>query len=198
MISSVARQPRRLLVALLGAGLLLSPAIVCGGWALGVRASGNIHEVEPDQLYRSAQLSGPVLTDVIDRYGIRTVINLRGRNPGAEWYRDETAITARKGITHIDIEMSASKEPEAVTIDRLIEAFKTSSRPILVHCEAGADRSGLAAAIFELAFAHRPVSVAEKQLSFYYGHFPWLASKTGAMDDAFERIAANAHQTHRN
>ena len=193
MISFVGLQRHRLLVALLAVGLWLSPVTILGGWALGVRATGNVHEVEAGQLYRSAQLSGYSLNEVIDRYGIHTVINLRGRNPNAKWYRDETAITTRNGISHIDIGMSASKEPDAVTIKELIEAFKTAPRPILVHCEGGADRSGLASAIFELVIAHRPASDAERQFSFYYGHFPWLTSKTGAMDNAFERIAANSH-----
>jgi protein tyrosine/serine phosphatase len=193
MLPSVALQRRHFLVALFAAGFLLSPVIVLGGWVLGVRASGNVHEVEPGQLYRSAQLSGSALNGVIDRYGIRTVINLRGRNPSSEWYRDEMAITARKGITHMDISLSARKEPDAAAVDQLIEAFKTAPKPILVHCEAGADRSGLASAIFELLVVHRSASVAEKQLSFYYGHFPWLISKTDAMDIAFERIAASSH-----
>jgi hypothetical protein len=49
MMSFVALQRRHFLVALLGAGLLLTPAIVLGGWALLVRASGDVHEVGPDQ-----------------------------------------------------------------------------------------------------------------------------------------------------
>jgi len=193
MISFITLQRRRLLIALLAVGLLLSPVTIFGGWALGIRATGNVHEVEAGQLYRSAQLSGYSLNEVLDRYGIHTVINLRGRNPDAKWYRDETAITTHKNITHIDIGMSASKEPDAAIINQLIKAFKTAPRPILIHCEAGADRSGLASAIFELVIAHRPASDAEKQLSFYYGHFPWLTSKTGAMDHAFQRIAANSY-----
>ena len=184
---------RRFRVVLLAVGLLFSPVVALGGWAIGVRVSGNVHEVEPGQLYRSAQLSGPFLNEVIDHYGVRTVINLRGRNPGTDWYRDEMAITARKGITHIDIGMSANKEPDAATIDQLIEAFKIAPKPILIHCEAGADRSGLASAMYELLIAHRSASEADRQLSFFYGHFPWLTSKTGAMDNAFIRIAASTH-----
>jgi len=180
---------RRFLIALLAVGMLLSPVIILGGWALGVQASGNVHEVEPGQLYRSAQLSGNSLNQVIDHYGIRTVINLRGRNPDIKWYSDEIAVTTRRRVNHIDVAMSASKEPDRATIDQLIEAFKSAPKPILIHCKAGADRSGLASAIFELVIAHRTASDAEKQLSFYYGHFPWLTSKTGAMDRTFERIA---------
>src|ERR1700690_4116292 len=103
MTGYFALRPHRFFTAVLVAGLLLSPVVILGGWALGVRASANVHEVEPGQLYRSGQLSGFFMNEVIDRYGIRTIINLRGQNPGKDWYRDEMAIVTRRGITHIDI-----------------------------------------------------------------------------------------------
>lgn len=179
--------------ALVVASLLLLPVITLGGWALGIRAAGNLHEVERSQLYRSAQPGSSFLREIIDRYGIRTVINLRGPNPGAKWYRDEIHVADSKGVTHIDIAMSAGKEPDPATINRLLDAFKSARKPILVHCEAGADRSGLASAIYELRIAHRPASQAARQLSFFYGHFPWLMSRTVAMNNTFAHIAAGSY-----
>ena len=192
-MTSLARlRSRPLLAATVIAGILLSPVIIFSGWALGVRAVGNVHEVEKRQLYRSAQLSDSQLYEVIDQYKIRTIINLRGRNPGLKWYDDEIGVARRMGITHIDVAMSASKKPDAATVDRLTAAFRTAPKPILIHCEGGADRSGLASAIYELQIAHRPLSDATSQLSILYGHFPWLMSKTVAMDNALGHIAAAA------
>lgn len=179
--------------SIISACLPLLLALMFSGWAIGVRVSGNVHEVVPGELYRSAQLSGPSLKRTIARYNIRTVINLRGENSGSAWYRDELAATATSDISHIDIAMSASKEPDDATVDRLIAAFKTDPKPILVHCEAGADRSGLASAIYELKIKNSPASEASRQLSFYYGHFPWLWSRTGAMDRAFWNMVNRAH-----
>jgi protein tyrosine/serine phosphatase len=45
----------------------------------------NFHAVVPGELYRSAQLSGSRLERHIQAEGIRTVINLRGPNPGSAW-----------------------------------------------------------------------------------------------------------------
>jgi protein tyrosine/serine phosphatase len=190
MTSPARLRSRPLLTATVIAGILLLPVITLSGWALGVRAVGNVHEVEKRQLYRSAQLSDSQLNEVIDQYKIRTIINLRGRNPGLKWYDDEIGVASRMGITHIDVAMSASKEPDAATVDRLTAAFQIAPKPILVHCEGGADRSGLASAIYELRIAHRPLSQATSQLSLLYGHFPWLMSKTVAMDNALAHIAA--------
>jgi protein tyrosine/serine phosphatase len=79
--------------------------------------------------------------------------------------RLNSLVARRKGIIHIDVSMSAGKQPDAATVDRLIEVFKTAPKPILVHCEGGADRSGLASAIYELRIARRPASEADRQLS---------------------------------
>ena len=187
------RLRRGLAAIIFMACLPLLTVLIPAGWAIAVRISGNVHEVVPGELYRSAQLSGPFLNKVVTRYGIRTVINLRGPNSESAWYRDEVAATSANHIAHIDIAMSANREPGTETIDQLIAAFKTASKPILVHCEAGADRSGLASAIYELMIEHRPASESNRQLSFYYGHFPWLWSRTGAMDRAFEHLANKVH-----
>jgi protein tyrosine/serine phosphatase len=45
---------------------------------IGLQLVGNVHVVEPGELYRSAQLNGASLDGVLKRYGIKTVINLRG------------------------------------------------------------------------------------------------------------------------
>lgn len=175
---------------LLAAALVLVPPLGIGGWAGALQLTGNIHEIEPGALYRSAQLNGQALGDVLKRYGIRTVINLRGAHDGAKWYEDERARVQAAGVGHLDIRMSATHEPDAATRAALIEALRTAPRPLLIHCKSGADRTGFAAAVYELLVAGRPKDQAAGQLSFRYGHFPWLTSRTGAMDRAFEEIAA--------
>jgi protein tyrosine/serine phosphatase len=169
------------------------PVVGMGGWALGLQLAGTIHVVEPGHLYRAAQLNGAALDEVLDRYGIRTIINLRGENDGKGWYEDEMAVSRKHGLVHIDVAMSARQEPDDATISRLVHMLHDSAEPILVHCESGSDRAGLASALYELLDAGRPVAVAAEQLSFRYGHFPWLGSRTVAMDRTFERIAATLH-----
>src|ERR1700694_330457 len=119
-------------------------ALGAGGWAGGIQLTGNVHAVKPNEIYRSAQINGPNLAGVLDKYGIKTVINLRGEHVGSKWYDDELAVTAKHGVAHIDIRMSAKREPDAVTLQRLMEALRTARRPLLVHCNSGSDRTGLA------------------------------------------------------
>ena len=161
------------------------------GLVLGVRLTGNIHEVEPGQLYRSGQLSVAQLSDTISQYGIKSVINLRGASQNQAWYLDELAVSAKLGVRHFDLALSATREPKPEELAQLERWFSEIPRPILIHCEAGADRSGLAAALYELVIARRSRQVAERQLSLWYGHFPWLLSRTGAMDRALAQFEIN-------
>lgn len=166
--------------------------LAMGGWALGLQAEGNIHVVEPGALYRSAQPNGSELENLLQDYGIRTVINLRGANTGEGWYDDEIAASNKPGVTHVDIAMSARSKPSTETINQLVQTLRDAPRPILVHCKDGADRTGLAAALYELLVEEKPADDAARQLSFWYGHFPWLGSRTVAMDNTFEQIVAKA------
>ena len=63
---------------------------------------------------------------------------------------------------------------------RLIGLQKDAPRPVLIHCKTGADRSGLAAAMWKVVVDKEPKSEAAKELSFWYGHIP--IGKTIAMD----------------
>lgn len=170
-------------------GALLICAGLAGGWAIGLQIVGNVHVVEDGALYRSAQLNDKRLTDVIAAYGIKSVINLRGENRGLWWYDNELEVTTAQGVSHFDVRMSALRETDDATVTQLMETMRTAPRPILIHCESGSDRTGLATALYERFVKKRPAEVAADQISFRYGHFPWLGNRTVAMDRTFKRLS---------
>ena len=177
-------------------GAILSFALVAFGLSVGVWAgylieSGNFHTVIPGQLYRSAELSRHGFEQAIIRFHIRTVINLRGAAPGHPWYEDEIAATRAAGAHHIDFRMSATHLPNSAELQEIETMLEHTESPVLVHCQGGADRSGLVAALYELWIAHLPPADAGAQLSFRFGHFPWLGSRTAAMDEAWQNVIAN-------
>lgn len=159
------------------------------GWTGLQYASGNIHRVGPD-LVRSGQLAPDQLDRLIRRDGIRSVLNLRGAHPEAAWWRREAQVAARRGVAYRSFAISARSEPDDATMDALAALLARMPKPLLVHCWGGADRSGLAAALFELTVAGEDAAKAGDQLSIRYGHVPWFGSATGAMDKAFARFAA--------
>ena len=176
---------RRILLVI--ALIVLAPACFAGY----LHVSGNIHAVEPGVLYRSGQLGGGGLDAFIRTHRIRSILNLRGVHPREAWYREETLVAAENGVLSFPLAISANAVPDTATMMRMEEIMRAAPKPMLVHCEAGSDRSGLASAIFEYAVAGRPSSEASAQLSWIYGHFPWLGSRTGAMDRAFVQFVSN-------
>ncbi|MBS0533116.1 MAG: tyrosine-protein phosphatase [Proteobacteria bacterium] len=177
---------RRISAVVAGATTVVILAV--GGWALFLQLTGNIHAVQSNELYRSAQLDGDDLAQVIDTYKIKSVINLRGDNPGDSWYDEELKITNAQGAQHFDVGIGATSEPEPKVMRKLIALLRTAPRPILVHCYSGADRSGLAAALYEYLVKRESADTSARQLSFWYGHFPWLGSRTIAMDRTFWKL----------
>ncbi|WP_244499788.1 dual specificity protein phosphatase family protein [Tardiphaga robiniae] len=161
---------------------------LAGGWAGYLRLSGNFHPIEEGVIYRSGQLSGLQFADRIEDNGIRSIINLRGDNTGQPWYDAEMKASRAAGVRHVDFPLSAGRELTDDQVRQLTAMLQDLPRPILVHCEAGADRSGVVSALYKLLVAKRPAEEAAGQLSFRYGHFPWLASRTAAMDRTFARV----------
>lgn len=168
------RKPKNFIIVL--TLLLLLPAIYF--WYVTER--GNFHPITQGEAYRSAQLNRDELAYYIKQYNIKSVLNLRGENLSSSWYKEEKVACAKHNVTHFDISLSAYREPDNAEVNKLIKVFKFAPRPILIHCQAGADRSGLAAAMWKVVVDGAPKSEAAKQLSFLYGHIP--IGKTSALD----------------
>lgn len=136
--------------------------------------SDNIHTVEAGKLYRSAQLEEKKLDKLVKEKGIKTIINLRGAKPGEDWYEADVAVAARYNIRLVDIGMSAKRLPHKKDLIALLEAFETVERPILIHCRAGVDRTGEAAALYQMLYMGKTKKEALKMLSPKYFHFEFF------------------------
>ncbi len=165
----------RLFYLLLGIGVI---------WAFYLYVYGNFHQVDQNY-YRSAQLNALNMDYYLSHYKIKTVLNLRGQNPDQGWYRREVNYCKEHNITHIDFAMGSKEYMTMQRMERLLHLIKHAKKPILVHCQAGADRTSLATALY--LFDQNKSDEAYDAISIRYGHFPWLGSGTVAMDKSFDR-----------
>jgi protein tyrosine phosphatase (PTP) superfamily phosphohydrolase (DUF442 family) len=137
----------------------------------------NFHTVVNDKVYRSAQLGSDSLESHITREGVRSVINLRGSNPGREWYQQECAVAMRNGVRHFDVPIDSDFAPSGQELIDLVRVLKSCPKPVLMHCQSGIDRSGVAAAISVLLLdPEGSLDKALDQLSLRFGHMPWKAN----------------------
>lgn len=153
-------------------------------WGL-VQYHGNFHTVKEGSLYRSAQLAKDELQQAVRSHGLRSILNLRGAHPGQSWYDDEVALSEALGVRHYDYGLSAHRIVTGKQMADVLEIIRNAPKPLLVHCKSGADRTGLVSALYRFADEGTSADEADQQLSIVYGHFPYLTSRTGAMDDSF-------------
>jgi protein tyrosine/serine phosphatase len=161
-----------------------------GGYLFAIQYKGNIHTIVAGQAYRSNQPDPSRIAKLKELYGIKTIINLRGAEPGAKWYDDEVTTSSALGIKLTNYAMSSSRQLTPERTRELIALMQTAEKPILIHCRAGSDRTGLAAALYVAAVAKGGERKAEGQMSIAYGHFGIPFSPTYAMEETFEAIEA--------
>lgn len=113
-------------------------------WATAMQADGlsNFYKVS-DRLYRSAQPSREGLSK-LKEFGIKTVVNLRS------FHSDRKKLgNAALAYEHLYMKAWHPEEKEVIRFLRLVN--DESRGPVLVHCQHGADRTGLMCAVYRVA-----------------------------------------------
>ena len=148
----------------------------------------NLAEVVPGKLYRSNHPTPGHLAAATRRYGLKTLINLRGsRKCGSDALSREAA--ARLGLHHVDMAFESRGAPHRDRILRFAGMYADLRTPALMHCKSGADRAGLASGL-AVMFEGGRAADALKHLSWRFGH--WSRARTGVLDAFFIRYAAEA------
>jgi protein tyrosine/serine phosphatase len=143
--------------------------------------------VESGRLYRSNHPLPWQLREATRRFGLRSVVNLRGHRQECGSDQLGRAAAAALGLSHVDAPFESRGAPHRDRILRLAEIFRSLPEPVLIHCKSGADRTGLAAGIW-LLLQGRPPEAALAQLSLRHGHV--RQSRTGILDAFFQLYAA--------
>ena len=165
---------------------LLSMAVF---YLVALQLTGNVHEVLSGELYRSAQMSDAGFARYIKKYHIKTVINLRGENYAQAWYQQERVAAAKENVRYIDFRMSSKRELTEAEVKALVTQMRDAPKPLLIHCRAGADRVGLASALYMAALHRTSEFTAKLQLSPLYGHLTYFIGAP-AMNRTFEAMEA--------
>jgi protein tyrosine phosphatase (PTP) superfamily phosphohydrolase (DUF442 family) len=155
-------------------GFLIFVTLAAVGGSYGaMMARGNFHEVVPQRIYRSGQPSPEQLRAWIDRYGFKTVVNLRG--PTAPGAAEERELAASMGVEAACLELSAYKLLPGRKLVQLLDVLQTAKQPLLLHCYHGVDRAGTASALAAWLLGGQPYDRAKWQA--YVPAGPWKRSQ---------------------
>ena len=152
-------------------------------WAQPIQLKGapNLFKVS-DTLYRSAQPTAEGMRNLA-AMGIKTIVNLRS------FHSDRDEIRGLNlAYDHIYMKAWHPEEHEAVRFLQI--ATDSANSPVLVHCQHGADRTGVMVALYRVAVQGWTKKEALKEMTTggYGYHEVW----TGSLVDWFEQLDIEA------
>jgi len=167
--------------------VLIGALLAYDGYTIFYNA--NFRTVVSGKAYRSGQMDAAQLSRVIQDYGIKSIINLRGTTDAPALYQGEIEMAKRLGVQHYDLALSATNEITMSQMDDVIRTLREAPKPVLIHCQAGSDRTGLVSALYCLTLKGEAPAQADRELSIWYGHIS--LSKTIAMDHSYWHYVSN-------
>ena len=155
----------------------------------------NLRKRVSEDLFRSSHPM-PYQLRGARRAGIRSVINLRGSDDSIASNVLERAECEKIGLplAHFSfLSRAAPRVEDILGFDALLDQLP---KPILLHCKSGADRAGIACAVYLLLKKNATPEEAAKQLCFWpHGHI--RQANTGVLDHFVDAYGDyhNAHGT---
>jgi protein tyrosine/serine phosphatase len=113
------------------------------GWAIKMEAPGlhNFYQVTTN-LYRGAQPTTQGMQE-LKKLGIKTVLNLRG-------YHSDTSLVAKGDLKLARLHMEPWRAEDEDVVQFLKIVTDTNNLPVFVHCQRGADRTGMVCAVYRV------------------------------------------------
>jgi protein tyrosine/serine phosphatase len=124
--------------------------------------------------------------------GIKTVLYLRASSEKWAFHFERESLDAL-GMTMINAPLHSRSAPTRDAVQSLIAAFRSIDKPFLMHCKSGADRAGLASAIYLMVILGQDVAAARRMLSPRYIHLRF--TKTGVLDLMLDHYDARRADT---
>ncbi len=145
----------------------------------------NFHKIS-DGVYRSSQPTMYQLERDVKKYGIKTILNLKGANPNSAYYLFEKEKCEELGVKLVDITVFSRRIPDSKTLVEAKEIFGKIEYPMWMHCKAGADRTGVYATLFQYFHEKKPIEETNQLRFWPFGHIKY--AKAGKIDFYFEKF----------
>lgn len=143
------RNKKKILIACIAVAVLATSVTLVLVW-LHRWPTNHFSVVQEGILYRGGQPTGKALEYMIERYKVRTVVNLRGPYRDQKWWQVERDICDKYGVRMIDLHIGTPGTAISGLKQFLVIAMDPSNGPVYVHCEYGSARTGYAIAAYRI------------------------------------------------
>ena len=124
----------------------------------------------PGRIYRSGQISAPLIKKILTKYNIRVIIDLTSADPNDHDKQAEKQAAAELNIKVFRFSMSGNGTGDVndyVTAVAAIANAEKQNLPVLVHCAAGAQRTGGIIAAYQLLVQKIDPNIVEDEIEKY-------------------------------
>lgn len=146
----------------------------------------NFHEIAKD-VFRSSQPTMWQLERITKKHGLKVIVNLKDENRNCPYFHFEEEKCQELGLELINVNISSRNFPRYEQIVRYKEIMENMDKPVLIHCKAGADRTGVFCTLYQYFVEGRDIKDTDQLRFWPYGHFRY--SNAGRTDFYFEEFA---------
>ena len=176
-------RPCRPIAKNIGLGALI---LVAGGVAAMLLARAiekgdvNFHVVAPGILYRSGHMAPEHMSEIVRRYKLKTIVNLRTDVKFAAAGLREKAWVEERGLRYVYLPVGSTADLPQVQ-EFLEIVTRPENQPVLTHCHHGKDRTGVLVAAYRICVEGWSAQKAGDEMiglgasrHFYERHLPLL------------------------
>ncbi|WP_306352650.1 fused DSP-PTPase phosphatase/NAD kinase-like protein [Flavobacterium sp. '19STA2R22 D10 B1'] len=140
--------------------IAIAVLVVLGNYIYQVHYNYRFTEINKNKFYKSGTIPPDKIVEYVDRYKIKTIIDLREsgskdsvNNPeeAKDIKAERMAVNAIKGVNYFRV--PSEQIPNQQNLDAYFTILDNEENyPILVHCHHGIGRAGLYAALYEIEY----------------------------------------------
>jgi protein tyrosine/serine phosphatase len=126
--------------------------------------------VVPGHIYRSGQISAPLVKKILTKYNIRIIVDLTSADPNNPDKQAEKQAAAELNIKVLRFTMSGNGTGDINDYANAVIAIANAEKqnlPVLVHCTAGAQRTGGVVAAYRLLVQKTDPNIVEDEIEKY-------------------------------
>jgi protein tyrosine/serine phosphatase len=140
--------------------LLFVVLVLAGKYVYDVNINHNFGTITDGKVYKSGVIPPDQLADYIEKYDIKSVVDLRFpgtadviNNPEIpeQLIAEQEAIAKLDGINYYNV--GSRQVPDEPTLDRFFKVMDDSTNyPVLIHCYHGAGRAQLFSSLYRIEY----------------------------------------------